>query len=106
VIVRTWRGSTKREDGERYLAYVEGTGVAGLRATPGNRGVLVLRRDAAGRADFVVVSFWDSEQAIAGFAGPDIGRAVFYPEDDRFLIERDLHVEHYDLAHQAGIAGA
>ena len=35
-----------------------------------------------------------------GFAGDDIGRAVFYPEDDRFLVERDDHVDHFEVVHQ------
>ena len=28
----------------------------------------------------------------------DIDKAVFYPEDDRFLIERELKVAHYEVA--------
>ena len=36
--------------------------------------------------------------AIEGFAGPDIDQAVFYPDDDQFLIERDLTVRHYEVA--------
>jgi heme-degrading monooxygenase HmoA len=44
------------------------------------------------------VSFWESREAIAGFAGQDIEKAVFYPEDDRFLVERDLSVRHYEVA--------
>jgi hypothetical protein len=31
-----------------------------------------------------------------GFAGDDIDRAVFYAEDDRYLIERDVTVKHYE----------
>ena len=40
---------------------------------------------------------WDSRRAIAAFAGDDIERAVFYPEDDRFLVERDDTVTHHDV---------
>jgi hypothetical protein len=36
--------------------------------------------------------------AIEAFAGQDIDQAVFYPEDDRYLIERDLTVRHYEVA--------
>jgi hypothetical protein len=36
------------------------------------------------------------------FAGPDIERAVFYPEDDRFLIDRDEHVTHYVVVDRSG----
>ncbi len=36
--------------------------------------------------------------AIHGFAGEDVERAVFYPEDDRFLIDRDLAAHHWVVA--------
>jgi hypothetical protein len=31
------------------------------------------------------------------FAGDDIARAIFYPEDDRFLVERDLTAAQYEV---------
>jgi len=31
---------------------------------------------------------------------PDIERAVFYPEDDRYLIDRDEHVTHYEVVNR------
>ena len=90
-----WRGVTTREDAERYLQYVLDTGLREYRATPGNRGAWILTRDVEDRAEFVTFSLWDSEDAIARFAGEDIERAVFYPEDDRFLLDRDLTVTHF-----------
>ncbi|HUN35604.1 MAG TPA: hypothetical protein VMU95_26700 [Trebonia sp.] len=74
------------------------TGIDGYRRTPGNRGAWVLWRIDGGRAEFVTVSFWDSRAAIEGFAGPDIDKAVFYPEDERFLVQRDLTVQHYEVS--------
>ena len=53
------------------------------------------------RAEIVTVSMWESRSAIEGFAGQDIDQAVFYPEDDRYLIERDLTVSHYEVAGSA-----
>ena len=50
------------------------------------------------RTEVVTVSLWESRQAIEGFAGEDIQKAVFYPDDDRFLVERDLKVKHYEVA--------
>jgi hypothetical protein len=41
---------------------------------------------------------WDSWGAVEAFAGQDIEEAVFYPEDNRFLAERDLTVRHYEVA--------
>jgi heme-degrading monooxygenase HmoA len=97
MIARTWWGATRAEDADGYLAYLEATGLAAYRATPGNRGAFALRRVADGRAEFLLVTFWESEDAIRAFTGQHIGRAVFYPEDDRFLIERHAHVTHYDV---------
>jgi hypothetical protein len=32
------------------------------------------------------------------FAGENPEQAVFYPEDDRFLVDRDLTSTHYEVA--------
>ena len=97
MIARTWRGWTRHEDADAYVAYLEETGLREYRATAGNRGAWILRRDDGDRTEFVTLSFWDSLEAVEGFAGPDPTRAVFYPEDDSFLVERDLEVAHYEL---------
>jgi heme-degrading monooxygenase HmoA len=103
MIARTWHGATKAEDAERYLDYLHQTGLAEYRKIEGNRGVLALRRIAQGQAEFLLISLWDSESAIRQFAGPDIDRAVFYPEDERFLIERDDHVSHYEVVFDSAL---
>jgi heme-degrading monooxygenase HmoA len=97
VIARTWRGWTRREDAEEYAAYIEETGMRAYRGTPGNRGAWMLRRDEEDRTEFVTLSYWDSLDAVRAFAGDDVERAVFYPEDDRFLVERETRVLHYEI---------
>ena len=97
MIARTWWGATRAEAGDAYVAYLEATGLRAYRDAPGNRGAWALRRIADGRAEFLVVSLWDSLAAVRAFAGPDVERAVFYPEDDRFLVARDAHVTHYEV---------
>src|SRR5690349_7007087 len=82
MIARTWRGWTRSEDSDAYVDYVKETGIAEYRATPGNRAAFVLRRDEGDRAEFVTLTFWDSMDAVRGFAGDDVERAVFYPDDD------------------------
>ena len=39
----------------------------------------------------------NSLEAIKGFAGDDPETAVYYPEDDRYLVERDLRTSHYEV---------
>jgi heme-degrading monooxygenase HmoA len=97
MIARTWRGATAAQDADEYVQYLNQTGFAEYRKTPGNQGVLGLRRIAGGRAEFLVLSLWESEQAIRRFAGDDIEKAVFYPEDERFLVDRDDRVSHYEV---------
>jgi heme-degrading monooxygenase HmoA len=101
-VARTWRGATRVEDADAYLVYLEGTGFKSYRETPGNLGVIALRRRRGSKAEFLLLSVWESEEAIRQFAGDPIDRAVFYPEDDRFLIERDTHVDHYEVVYRDG----
>jgi hypothetical protein len=42
-----------------------------------------------------MIALWDSMEAIEKFAGEQPDVAAFYPEDDRFLIERDEFVSYY-----------
>jgi len=98
VIARIWRGVTAINDAESYVDYLRRTGLADYHRTPGNRGAWVFWRNMDGGAEFLTVSLWESEAAIGRFAGDDINRAVFYPEDDRYLIERDETVLHYQVA--------
>ena len=39
-----------------------------------------------------------SRPSLEGFAGQNIEVAVFYPEDDGYLIDRETTVTHYDVA--------
>lgn len=106
MIARLWFGSTRIEDADAYVSYLEQTGVAAHRATAGNRGSLVLRRRRGDRAEFVVLSMWESEEAIARFAGEG-GPAVYFPEDERYLVERRDEIDHYEVvAGEAEPAGA
>ena len=97
MIARIWRGAVRAGDADAYTSYLEQTGVAGYAGTPGNRGVWMLRRD-----EFVMFTLWDSLDAVKAFAGEDYEMAVFYPEDDRFLVERDEKASHYEVASTTG----
>jgi len=97
MIARVWRGSTRAEDADTYAAYVEETGLKGARALPGNRGTLILRRLHDDRAEFETILLFDSLDDIRAFAGDDIEAAVFFPEDDRYLVEREPTVRHFEV---------
>ena len=97
MIARIWKGAVRQRDGDAYACYMQDTGVAGYVRSPGNRGVWMLRRDVDDRTEFLMFTLWDSLEAVKGFAGEDYETAVFYPEDDRFLVERDRTSTHYEV---------
>ena len=103
MIARIWKGRTLAADGDRYLEYLHRTGVPDYRATPGNRGVFVLRRDTGGETEFLLLTLWDSLDAIRRFAGDDVTVARYYPEDRDFLLELEPHVTHYDVTAVDGL---
>ena len=100
MIARIWWGRTRAEDYDAYLAYLEESGVATLKQTPGNRGVMVLRRLDGDEAEFGVVSFWDSGEDVVAFAGEDVDTARYFPDDERFLLEFTPRLKHFEVARE------
>ncbi len=97
MIARTWHGMVPAARADEYAAYLARTGIPDYRRTPGNRGVHVLRRNEGGHTHFLLVTLWDSWDSIRAFAGDDVERAKYYPEDREFLIELEPHVVHYEV---------
>lgn len=98
MIARIWRGWVSTDRTDAYVTYINDTGIKGYRETPGNLGAQMLTRDLGdGRTEILTLSWWSSIEAISAFAGDDISTAVFYPEDDDFLIGRENTVTHYEV---------
>jgi heme-degrading monooxygenase HmoA len=100
MIARIWFGRTKAEDYDAYLEYLEESGIAALKGTAGNRGVMVLRRLDGDDAEFGVVSFWDSLDDVKAFAGEDVDVARYFPDDERFLLEFTPTLRHFEVARE------
>jgi heme-degrading monooxygenase HmoA len=98
MIARIWHGRTKAEHADEYVDYVNRTGVEQQRRTPGNLGSLLLRRVSGGEAHFLVVSFWESMAAIEAFAGERPEVAVYYPQDEGYLLELESEVVHWEVS--------
>lgn len=98
MIARLWHGVTEAGKADEYLVYLRKTGIPDYAATPGNKGVTVLLRKENERAHFLLISYWESYDAIRRFAGDDIERARYYPEDKQWLLELEPFVLHYDVA--------
>jgi heme-degrading monooxygenase HmoA len=104
MIARVWKGTTTAEDADAYADYMRKSGAAEIEALPGSLGVIVTQRVIDGIAEFTFLSLWDSMESIVSFSGANVERAVFYPEDDRYLVTRWRSVEHHEIVggHAAG----
>ena len=95
MIARIWKGAVRKHDGDAYADYMRKTGMAAYASTPGNRGIWMLRRDINEHTEFLMFTLWESLDSVKAFAGQNYETAVFYPEDDRYLVERDPLSAHY-----------
>jgi heme-degrading monooxygenase HmoA len=104
LIARVWKGAVRPQDGDEYAAYIRDTGFIEYAQTPGNLGAWMLRRDREGVTEFVTFSLWESMDAVRAFAGEDPEQAVLYPDDERFLVERDDKVAHYEVTDEVNVS--
>ncbi|MCI0706580.1 MAG: antibiotic biosynthesis monooxygenase [Ignavibacteriae bacterium] len=97
MIARMWRGRVPAAKADSYNEYLKKTGFADYQATPGNKGVLALRRIKGDEAEFLLITLWDSYESIKKFAGEDYEKARYYAEDKDFLLEFEEHVSHFEV---------
>lgn len=98
MIARIWRGRTRSRDGMEYVDYVNETGIREQRRTDGNRGSMILHRALGDETEILVLSLWESMESVLAFAGDPVERAVYYPEDEEYLLELEPEVMHYEVA--------
>lgn len=101
MIARIWRGITLAEKADAYIARLNETGLKDYANTPGNRGVTVLRRVQGEHSEIVLISLWDSMDAVRAFAGENPERSVYYPEDENYLLEMEPLVRLYEVVDPA-----
>lgn len=97
MIARVWHGVTPKSKRGGHLEQLKKTGLKDFARTKGNAGAYVLARDVGDKTDFVVISLWDSMEAIRAFAGSDADKPRYYPGDSEFLLELEPKLKHYEV---------
>ena len=97
MIARHWRGWTRVPDADVYEALLRDKVLPSLRNVEGYKGGYVLRSDGPSEAEFVVVNFFDSLEAVMRFAGKDYTVPVFEPEAKKLLCRIELVASHYEV---------
>jgi heme-degrading monooxygenase HmoA len=97
IVARIWRGKTKVSDAEAYNRYLYDKGVLKIESMEGNLGVLMLQSIQQDVAEFTVISFWPSREAIASWSGEDLTRTRHLERDPEFLLSLPDRVELVDV---------
>lgn len=96
MIIREWRGRALRSRITEYPAHFRKIVVPELRDVPGFLGATLSKREDGERVEFVVLTRWQSMDAVAAFAGADPNRAVVEPGAIAALSDYDHTVRHYE----------
>jgi len=96
MIARIWHGATPLSKGNEYLKLMREVAIPDYRSVPGNKGAYVLRRTDGDKTHFLMLTFWESLEAIRRFAGDDVQKAKYYDFDVDFLLELEPTSTHYE----------
>jgi heme-degrading monooxygenase HmoA len=99
LISRIWHGWTAPQNADAYETLLRQEIFAGIAARnmSGYRGIDLLRRELDGTVEFITIMWFDSLDAIRGFAGDDYERAVVPPSARKLLLRFDERSAHYNV---------
>jgi heme-degrading monooxygenase HmoA len=97
MICRMWHGRTLRSNADAYASFLKQRAIPDYQSIAGNLSVTILRRDDGDVSHFLTVTHWQSEDCIRAFAGKDLLKAKYYPEDKDYLLEFEELVQHYQV---------
>ncbi len=91
MIVRTWHGRTRLADADSYESFMKTRAAPDYGSVDGLQRIFFTRRDEGDVSHFLLITVWDSIEAVKNFAGDNPSVAKYYPEDDEFLLEKEAH---------------
>ena len=96
-VARLWRGITRADAAAAYMEHLRSATFPSLRQIPGYRGAWLMRRAVPQGVEFLVVTLWDSMEAVERFAGPAPEAAVVPPAARALMVEYEERVQHFEL---------
>jgi heme-degrading monooxygenase HmoA len=98
MIERHWKGIAKKEEAENYIEHLATATFPAIKNISGFIRASVLKRPVDNGIEFLVVTVWDSMEAIRQFAGEQPDLAVVPAHAQKMMVSFDAHVSHYELA--------
>lgn len=97
MISRQWRCLADARRAQEYIAHLRMETFPALRSIPGFVDASIYSRSLGAGIEFLVVTRWESLDAIARFAGTDPEAAVVPDKVAALMIEYDRRVRHYEV---------
>ena len=97
MIARIWTARTTPDQAPGYAEHLQARVLPQLRRLAGYSGATLLRGDAGGETEIIVITRWRSFEAVRAFAGTDIEVAVVEDEAAVVLSQYDKRVKHYEI---------
>lgn len=99
MILRLWKARATAQGAAQYVQYVTTKVFPALWAIEGHRGAYLLGRVLDGWTELVVLTLWQSMEAVRRFAGANAEKAVVEAEARAILTSFDDSVIHFELLH-------
>lgn len=100
MIARVWQGVTLASTADQYLEYLQRRLFPACRDATGNVGLFVLKEPRGDLVNFLLLSFWDSEDSLASFVGADLEVMKPTAEERSLLIAFESAARNYKVACQ------
>jgi heme-degrading monooxygenase HmoA len=97
MIARMWRGFALPEKADEYEKHLAMSVLPELRQIDGFREVYLLRQGSTETVEFIVLTLWDSMEAIHKFAGENAEVAVVAAAAQLLFREYDPTVTHFEV---------
>jgi heme-degrading monooxygenase HmoA len=97
MIARMFRASALPEKANDYVQHLQMSVLPELRQIDGFQGVYLMRQDSSEAVEFVVLTLWESMDAIRKFAGENAEVAVVAPAAQAMFREYDSTVKHFEV---------
>ncbi len=97
MIARHWTGVARRESAVDYIAHLKSETFPQIAKIPGFVKAAILHREIQDGIEFLIVTEWESMEAIRQFAGDQADIAIVPETVQKIMLRYDQVVRHYTM---------
>lgn len=97
MIARMWRGYALPEKADEYVNHLQTSVLPELRQIDGFQEIYLMRQETSEAVEFIVLTIWESMDAIHKFAGENAEIAVVASAAQALFREYDSTVKHFEV---------